>query len=88
MSLINDGQKKHKARGLNKFCKLTARERRRMCYAPLSLIAEVFPTGIEKLKANSMKPQIDTIQVETKHALVQSRVPNTNAKSVEKEWQN
>lgn len=71
MPFVSDVPQKLKARGLDKFRKLTVKEQRSMCYVNPFIVPEFFPTNIEKLKAHSRKLAIDTNHVETKLTLAQ-----------------
>lgn len=42
-----------------------------MCYVHASVLVYVFPTGIERLLANAKKPNVDAIQQETRHKLLE-----------------
>lgn len=65
LPLLKDIPPDHKSFGLDKFCKFTAKEQHRICYVHPSIIAEVFPKGIEKLKPHSRKLELDALQAES-----------------------
>lgn len=58
----------HQAIILDKFCDLPAKTRRQICHMHASVICDVFPTGIEKIKPNAKKPKLDKIMAKTKLA--------------------
>lgn len=70
---VNTSLPDHQATSLDKFYDLPAKSRCQLCYVHPSIIRNMFPTGIEKLKLNTRKPELDKIMAETIQGLAKIR---------------